>query len=215
MPTQNETTTIRPAEQKDIPALANLLTQLYAAELPGALTGEFEKQVRVMQFTLEAQPRQALKNRFVLCDADGRVQATGMMQLPALPDYDRAPNGTIATALRVLGYRATGQLILTIARSRVGVHSQRQMDSVLLHSVVVNESQRGQGLGLLMLETLEGLAARQGYAWATLQVLADNQSARKLYLRHGYEDIGETPRWAQTLSWKSYIMRKALTKPAL
>ncbi|MCC6260073.1 MAG: hypothetical protein IT311_04340, partial [Anaerolineales bacterium] len=48
---QNEIT-VRPANVEDIPALADLLVQLYAAELPGALTAPFAQQSRLLQFTL-------------------------------------------------------------------------------------------------------------------------------------------------------------------
>lgn len=206
---QNEIT-VRPANVEDIPALANLLVQLYAAELPGALTAPFAQQSRLLQFTLEAQPMQALQNRFVLCDAKGQILASGMIQLPTLPKFDRAPAGTISAATKILGYRGLGQLLLTVARSQIGVYSQAQADTAFLHSIVVDLQQRGRGLGRSMLNFLEKFAAKQGYQWAALQVLSGNKAAYQLYAHSGYEEIWRAPRWIAFLSWSSCVMRKAL-----
>lgn len=209
-PTQNKALTIRSATSDDFPTLSDLMVQLYAAELPGALTGERALLSRVIRFTLEAQPAQALLNRYILADADGQTLATGMIQFPTIPPFDRAPDGTIAMALRTLGYRATGRLLLTVARSRVAVHVQHQADTALVHSYVVDERQRGQGFGRVMLNALEQKMTEAGCQWSELQVLAGNTVARNLYIRSGYKDVGRPPRWAEMLSWPSYVMRKAL-----
>ena len=202
--------TIRPANVDDTPILANLLVQLYAAELPGALVGPLTRQCDLFRFTLETQSEKSLQNRYVLCDVNGCVLATGMIQLPAEPAFERAPAGTIGMAVKLLGYRATGRLLLTVARSRIGVYTQQQTDAALLHSIVVDEQQRGQGLGRIMLETLEQIIVEHGYPWAVLQVLGSNEAARRLYSQQGYQDIWHTPRWVATLSWPSCVMRKAL-----
>ncbi|MCC6301144.1 MAG: GNAT family N-acetyltransferase [Anaerolineales bacterium] len=207
---QGEAISIRPAKREDIPVLANLLAQLYAAELPGALTGPIAPQSDLLRFTLEAQPTQALKNRYVLCGSDDRALATGMIQFPTEPPFDRAPAGTIQMAAKLLGYRDTGRLLLTVARSRIGVYSQRRTDTALLHSIVVNAERRKQGLGRLILSALERAVAEQGYRWVELQVLAGNESARRLYSQCGYQEIWRTPRWMAALSWSSCAMRKAL-----
>ncbi|MCC7118172.1 MAG: GNAT family N-acetyltransferase [Anaerolineales bacterium] len=205
-----DTTHIRPAREVDVPKLAELLVQLYAAELPGALTAPLDQQNRLLQFTLEAQPEQALQNRFVLCDASDRILATGMLQLPTLPRFDRAPAGTISMAVKTLGYSGLGQLLLTVARSQIGVYGQRQADTAFLHSIVVDAQQRGRGLGRVMLKALEDFAAGEGCAWAALQVLSGNQAAYQLYSRSGYVEVWQAPRWVALLSWPSCVMRKAL-----
>lgn len=208
---KNGATSVRPATTTDIPTLANLLVQLYMAELPGALKdSSTAQQNRLLQFTLEAQPSRALQNRFVLCDKDDRPLATGMIQFPTEPPFDRAPDGTLRMAAKLLGYRDTGRLLLTVARSRVGVYSQHRTDTALLHSIVVDEQHRGQGLGGAILNALEQSVAKQGYQWAALQVLAGNEAAHRLYLKNGYEDIWHTPRWVAMLSWHSRVMWKAL-----
>jgi GNAT superfamily N-acetyltransferase len=203
-------TTVRPARVADLPVLADLLVQLYAAELPGALTGAPAAQRRLLHFTLAAQPTQALQQRYVLCDAAAHVVATGMLQFPTQPPFDRAPAGTLRLATRLLGYRAAGHLLLTVARSQVGVAHPPLREAVLVHSVVVDARRRGQGLGHTLMEALEQQAREHGAEWAVLQVLAANVAARRFYLQRGYEEVWRTPRWRAALSWPSYVMRKAL-----
>src|SRR3712207_4183932 len=96
--------TIRPARSDDVPVLADLLVHLYAAELPGALTGSPAGQRSLLRFTLEVHPELALQQRYVLCDAADQVVATGMLQYPSAPRFDRAPAGTVRMATTLLGY---------------------------------------------------------------------------------------------------------------
>ena len=66
------------------------------------------------------------------------------------------------------------------------------------------------------MDALEHIAMEHGYQWAMLQVLADNETARRLYLHRGYQDMWHTPWWLAALSWPSYVMQKALNSdPAL
>ncbi len=204
--------TFRPARVDDVPVLADLLVQLYAAELPGALTGSPTGQRSLLRFTLEANPLLALRQRYVLCDAADQVVATGMIQVPTEPPFERAPTGTVRMATTLLGYRAAARLLLTVARSQLGVYHQRQADAVLVHSVVVDARHRGQGLGHRLMDGVEHLAAAQGYGWVRLQVLADNAAARRLYRQRGYQEVWSTPRWQAALSWPSYVLQKALPR---
>jgi ribosomal protein S18 acetylase RimI-like enzyme len=114
-------------------------------------------------------------------------------------------------ALTLLGYRATSRLLLTVARSMLGMYQLRQTDAALMHSVVVDARHRGQGLEHTMMDALEDVARQQESAWALLQVFADNVAARRFYRNRGYQDVWQTPRWVAALSWPSYVMQKALT----
>ncbi len=53
-----------------------------------------------------------------------------------------------------------------------------------IHDLCVTETQRGQGVGALLLEAVEAAAREQGYAKVTLEVVHDNP-ARRLYARAG------------------------------
>ena len=47
-----------------------------------------------------------------------------------------------------------------------------------------------RGIGTGLMDTLEALAARQGYIQVGLSVAVDNTRARSLYARRGYVDAG-------------------------
>ncbi|CAN5721012.1 GNAT family N-acetyltransferase [soil metagenome] len=209
-PAHHDPITVRPAQRADLPIVADLLIQLYAAELPGALNGPMTGQQRLMRFTLEANDMQGLHRRYVACTADGLVVATAALEVPDEAPYARAPTGTIGAARRFIGARATARLLLTVAQSLIGASFQRPVDAVFIHSVVVDARQRGQGIGRTLMQAIEQIALAQGYPAALLQVLAANQPARQLYRQCGYTDIWQSPSWASLLSWPSYIMQKKL-----
>lgn len=202
--------TVRPASRADFPAIARLLVQLYAVELPGALHGSLTAQQELLQFTLTAKQDQGVQGRYVACDATGKVLATASIDYPGATPYERAPDGTISQAVNLIGYAATARLLMVVARSLVPVPRPHTSDMVWLHSVVVDEGHRGQRIGQTMMTALEEQARTQGYRAAWLQVLAMNQPARRLYQQLGYTEMWTTPRWQQLLTWPSYLMCKAL-----
>jgi len=209
----NHAVTIRPATREDFPAIAGLLRQLYTAELPGALSGPRTGQQELLHFTLAAKQDQGLRGRTVACDAAGAVVATATVEYPGDTPYDRAPDGTISQAVKRIGYGATARLLMVVARSLVPVPRPRTPDAVWVHSVVVDEGSRGQGIGQAIMNDLEQQAHAQGYQTAWLQVLAMNQPARRLYQQLGYAEVWATPRWQQQLTWPSHLMRKVLSAP--
>lgn len=205
--------TVRPATRADFPAIARLLMQLYAAELPGALRGSLAGQQELLHFTLTAKQDQGLQGRYVAYDAAGKLLATASIDYPGAASYDRAPDGTIGQAVKLIGYGATARLLMVVARSLMPVPRPQAPDAVWMHSVVVDEAQRGQGIGQVLMTAVEAQAYTQGYRTAWLQVLAMNQPARRLYQQLGYTDVWATPRWQQWLTWPSYLMTKALAAP--
>ncbi len=211
IPVRNSELTVRPAGRADLPVIADLLIQLYAAELPGALNGPLAGQQDLMRFTLEANDTQGLHRRYVACTTAGDVIATAAIEAPGEARYERAPAGTIGKAVTCIGYRATARLLLTVAQSMIGATFKTPDDAVFIHSVVVDRRHRGQGIGETLMQAVEQSALEQGYPSAILQVLAANQPARQLYRHCGYQDIWQSPRWAAILSWPSYMMQKMLT----
>lgn len=206
----NYAVTIRPATRDDFPAIARLLMQLYAVELPGALHGAPAEQQELLHFTLAAKDAQGLQGRYVACDAAGDVVATATVEYPGATPYDRAPDGTISQAVKRIGYAAPARLLLVVARSLVPVPRPRTPDAVWLHSVVVDEGRRGQGIGQTIMTTVEAQAVVDGYQTAWLQVLAMNQPARRLYQQLGYTVAWTTPRWQHLLTWPSHLLVKQL-----
>lgn len=206
----NHAVTIRPATRDDFPAIARLLMQLYAVELPGALHGAQVEQQELLHFTLAAKDAQGLQGRYVACDAAGDVVATATVEYPGATPYDRAPDGTISQAVKHIGYAATARLLLVVARSLVPVPRPRTPDAVWIHSVVVDEGHRGQGIGQAIMTAVEEQTGADGYQTAWLQVLAMNQPARRLYQQFGYTVAWTPPRWQQMLTWPSYLLVKRL-----
>lgn len=211
IPTRNSPITIRPATRDDFPAIARLLRQLYAVELPGALRGAPAAQQALLEFTLAAKANQGLQGRYVACDVAGNVVATATVEYPGTTPYDRAPDGTISQAIKRIGYGATARLLLVVARSLVPVPRPQTPDAVWLHSVVVDEASRGQGIGQAIMTTVEAQAAAAGYQRAWLQVLQMNQPAQRLYQQLGYTVAWSTPRWQHLLTWPSSLLVKPLT----
>ena len=207
----NHAVTVRPATREDFPAIARLLTQLYAVELPGALRGSQAAQQELLHFTLAAKDNQGVRGRYVACDAAGHVVATATVEYPGMTPYDRAPDGTIGLALKRIGYAETARLLMVVARSMMPTPRPRTPDAVWIHSVVVDEAGRGQGLGQTIMRTVEAQAGAAGYQTAWLQVLAMNQPARRLYQQLGYTPAWATPRWQHSLTWPSYLMVKTLS----
>jgi len=206
----NYAVTIRPATRDDFPAIARLLMQLYAVELPGALHGAQVEQQELLHFTLAAKDAQGLQGRYVACDAAGDVVATATVEYPGATPYDRAPDGTISQAVKRIGYAATARLLLVVVRSLVPVPRPRTPDAVWIHSVAVDEGRRGQGIGQTIMTAVEAQAATAGYQTAWLQVLAMNQPARRLYQQLGYTVAWTTPRWQHLLTWPSHLLVKRL-----
>ena len=62
-------------------------------------------------------------------------------------------------------------------------------------TVAVVPAHRGRGLGDLLLEELLRLAADGGAEAVMLEVRADNVAARRLYERHGFEEVSVRRRY--------------------
>jgi GNAT superfamily N-acetyltransferase len=193
-----------------VPAIASLLVELYAAELPGALRGSRAGQERLLAFTLAAKQGQGLRGRLVAVDTAGVVVGTAAMDRPDAPPYERAPGGTVRRAIHEIGVGPTARLLLTVARSLIAVQRPVMADAIGVHSVVVDRRHRGQGVGRALMAAVEEQTRQHGFQAAWLQVLAQNQPARQLYERLGYSEVWASPRWAQLLTWPSAVLRKQL-----
>ena len=209
-PNSAEAIAIRPATADDFPVIANLLLQLYQFELPGAFSGSLSGQQRLLEFTLRAQENQGLRDRYVACTGAGQVVATAVLELPDSRAYEKAPAGTVAQAWQLLGPRATLQMLLTVAKSLVPVPRPQEKQAAWLHSVVVAQQYRGQGVGKQLMAFLEQRARQANCQAVGLQVLALNASAVQMYHHLGYEVQWAAPHWQGLLSWPSYVMTKRL-----
>jgi ribosomal protein S18 acetylase RimI-like enzyme len=203
--------TVRPATSADISALARLIVELYHAELPGLLSGSQRGQEQLLAYTLRANGEVALNNRLVVCDEQQHVVGTGMVQFPTEPAYERAPQGTIAVALRELGLVPTLKLAMAVVRTLFGMYRHTNPHSALIHSVVVSAAVRGNGAGQQLMSALEAQIQARGLERSRLQVLQHNTAAQRFYQRLGYREIWRLDGWRSRLSWSSLVMEKVLT----
>jgi ribosomal protein S18 acetylase RimI-like enzyme len=74
--------------------------------------------------------------------------------------------------------------------------------------LAVDETQRGQGIGSQLLQTMEDRALANKCAHLAIDVARHNDTARRLYERHGFTTIGQ---WPKTRLVRPNILR--MTKP--
>lgn len=63
-------------------------------------------------------------------------------------------------------------------------------DEAFVQTMAVARTHQGGGLGAVLLQDLLGEAERRGHTRVLLEVRADNETAQRLYLRHGFEKEG-------------------------
>jgi [ribosomal protein S18]-alanine N-acetyltransferase len=85
--------------------------------------------------------------------------------------------------------------------------SGSQADVVTL---AVNPARWGEGIGTALLTALVDEAEKRGYEEVLLEVREDNPRARRLYLRHGFAEIGIRRGYYQPSGVDAVVMRKAL-----
>ena len=77
-------------------------------------------------------------------------------------------------------------------------------------TLAVNPARWGQGTGTALLTALIDEAEKRGYQEVLLEVLKDNPRARRLYLRHGFAEIGIRRGYYQPSGVDAVVMRKGL-----
>jgi [ribosomal protein S18]-alanine N-acetyltransferase len=77
-------------------------------------------------------------------------------------------------------------------------------------TLAVDPAHWGQGTGTALLSALVDEAGRRGYTEVLLEVREDNPRARRLYLRHGFTEIGIRRGYYQPSGVDAVVMRKAL-----
>jgi GNAT superfamily N-acetyltransferase len=68
-----------------------------------------------------------------------------------------------------------------------------------VHDVIVLPAYRGRGIAAALLERLESEARAAGCCKLTLEVLEENQRARRVYARAGFEDHSRNSAFGRTL----------------
>jgi ribosomal protein S18 acetylase RimI-like enzyme len=197
---------LREATSGDIGALSRLLVQLYAHELPGMLRGRVEAQVELAGRLLRSAP---LGRRSVL-ERAGEVVGMGCLATHDEPRPE-TPARVLLGAPVVMGPLNGIWSVLGAARGLLTIADPPQRDEGQIHSVVVDEKWRGEGLGGVILRHLEQDALGLGKRRAVLQVITSNMGARAFYRSAGYSETElrrGLPR--DRLAYPSVLMRKQL-----
>jgi ribosomal protein S18 acetylase RimI-like enzyme len=197
---------LREAEADDVGALSRLLVQLYAHELPGMLRGGVEGRVELARRLLESAP---LGRRYVL-ERAGEVVGMGSLATQDDPRPE-VPARVLLRAPVVMGALSGLWTIVGAARGLLTIADPPERDEGQIHSVVVDEAYRGEGLGAVMLGHLEHDAVGLGKRRAVLQVISSNVAARAFYRAAGYAEAElrrGLPR--DLLAYPSVLMRKQL-----
>jgi [ribosomal protein S18]-alanine N-acetyltransferase len=79
-------------------------------------------------------------------------------------------------------------------------------------TLAVDPAHWGRGTGTALLSALVDEAGSRGYAEVVLEVRKDNPRARRLYLRHGFSEIGIRRGYYQPSGVDAVVMRKVLAR---
>jgi ribosomal protein S18 acetylase RimI-like enzyme len=197
---------LRKATTGDIGALSRLLVQLYDHELPGMLRGKVEAQVELARRLLQSAP---LGRRYVL-ERAGEVVGMGCLATHDQPRPE-IPARVLLQAPVVMGPRNGVWSMLGAARGLLTIADPPDRDEGQIHSVVVDETCRGEGLGGVIVRHLEQDAIGLGKRRAVLQVITSNVGARAFYRSAGYsEDELRRGPARDRLAYPSMLMRREL-----
>jgi ribosomal protein S18 acetylase RimI-like enzyme len=183
-----------------------LLVELYAHELPGMLRGRIEAQVELARRLLLSAP---LGRRYVL-ERAGEVVGMGSLATHDQPRPDIPPR-VLLQAPVVMGPLNGIWSILGAARGLLTIADPPEHDEGQIHSLVVDERCRGEGLGGVILRHLEEDAIGLGKRQAVLQVIMSNVGGRAFYRSAGYSETELRRGLARDrLAYPSVLMRKDL-----
>jgi ribosomal-protein-alanine N-acetyltransferase len=77
-------------------------------------------------------------------------------------------------------------------------------------TLAVAPARWGEGTGTALLTALVDEAGKRGYQEVLLEVRKDNPRARRLYLRHGFDEVGIRRGYYQPSGVDAVVMRKVL-----
>jgi GNAT superfamily N-acetyltransferase len=140
-----------------------------------------------------ANPRQAADLKSLLHEY--AEWETGMANRIADDYFDGLPESLarFPTAFSLLAYR--DDLAVGLINGFFGFSTFAKKRLINIHDVTVTQSARGQGVATRMLEEVERIARENNCCRITLEVLEDNEPARRAYQKSGF---ARTPHHPQT-----------------
>jgi len=91
-----------------------------------------------------------------------------------------------AVADRLLVARDDGSIVGFVSFTPESGAYEQDVDRGIVRNIYVDPDRRGEGVGSTLLEAAEATLAEAGAETVALDVLADNEAARRFYRRHGY-----------------------------
>ena len=101
-------------------------------------------------------------------------------------------------------------LLATELEAYAGLYHAGGLTSADLLTIATVPAARGRGLASRMLAELVGTARRTGCPDVLLEVRQSNESAQRLYARHGFVPIGRRRRYYQAPPEDAVVMRLTL-----
>lgn len=108
------------------------------------------------------------------------------------------------TAISFLAYE--GEQAIGLVNAFLGFSTFQAKPLCNIHDVVVDQSHRGKGVARQLLAALEVEAKSLGCCKLTLEVLAENQSARKCYQNYGFKHYALDPKCGGAEFWEKSIV---------
>lgn len=201
---------MRPARPGDAGAVARLLVQLYRCELPALVAGGEEGTAAFLERHLLAEDGARLGGLHV-AERGGAVAALAGLSAPG----DRRPPvgrpGMLRDLVDCLGARGTARVAVPVVRNTLSRVTEDDPDGAYVHSVVVDEAARGEGLGSALVGALEAQAAARGCGSALVQVM-DGNPALAFWRARGYAPERRLPagRLPRLVGLGSTLLRRRL-----
>jgi len=106
----------------------------------------------------------------------------------------------VSNHLLVLCY--VDQEIAGICNCFVGFSSFKAKPLINIHDFAILPRYRGQGLSKNMLDKIESIAVEKGCCKLTLEVLENNDKAKRVYERFGFEGYELNPDMGKAVFWE-------------
>jgi ribosomal protein S18 acetylase RimI-like enzyme len=205
-----EMVTLRPVTADDVGHMAALVAQLYQAEEPRVLRGPEVGRLRLFGYMLGHELAAGARGRFLAVGEDGAPLGSASVRLAGDPAPGPLPHGLFGAALRAVGLPDTLRFYGYLLRGSLVAETPLRRGECYIYSVVVHPGARRRGVGATMMGQVESYARAAGAHVALLRVMADNDAARRLYLRLGYRTVSRSSPLAAALGVPSELMRKEL-----
>lgn len=142
------------------------------------------------------------EKKFIRVDLENESHCSNLLML--LDNYMRDEIGTGKPMPEELGpkiieglkshngyigfFACLGNEFAALANCNLNFSTWQAKPLINIHDFVVSSAFRNRGMGLFLLNGIEGYAAQKGYCRINLEVRHDNYKAQNLYLKAGYSE---------------------------